>query len=101
MGIDPSTTANGWYVAELSYSNVCTISSNGIPILDSYVDVGQPDQFLVIDGHMVDFTDYYPDRTNNVTVEDIAGGKKVTHECTVKYLGRNFYSAVITNIYQR
>ncbi|MBO5251199.1 MAG: hypothetical protein J6B31_04280 [Bacteroidaceae bacterium] len=75
--------------------------------LTTRVDVNQYDQFLYIDGQMVDFTDYYPERIDNVTVEDVAAtstrgaGKKITHECKVKYLGRNFYSAVITNVYQR
>ena len=103
MSFDPSTTANGWYFKNVSTNHYCKFYFNNKPscYFETAVCVEQYDQFLVIDGHMVDFTDYYPDRTDNVTVEDIAGGKKVTHECTVKYLGRNFYSAVITNIYQR
>ena len=106
---DSTNPHNGWYFANVGYVHMCKFLLNNIDVeyLRTHVGVGQYDQFLYIDGQMVDFTDYYPERIDNVTVEDVAAtstcgaGKKITHECKVKYLGRNFYSAVITHIYQR
>lgn len=104
---DSANPHNGWYFANLTYNNVCIISVSDFDVCSTSINVHQYDQFLYIDGQMVDFTDYYPERIDNVTVEDVAAtstrgaGKKITHECKVKYLGRNFYSAVITHIYQR
>ena len=64
------------------------------------------DQYLVIDGRRIDFSDYWPTEENNitydVTVEDIAGPAKVTkHKFNFTYLGRNFSSIVIDTFYEQ
>lgn len=109
-GYDKDNPHNGRYFQRVDLCNYCSIYLNNKEnnyYFQTQVGVDQYDQFLYIDGQMVDFTDYYPERIDNVTVEDVAAtstrgaGKKITHECKVKYLGRNFYSAVITHIYQR
>ena len=77
------------------------------PIFSSYVDVNQYDQYLVIDGKRIEFTQYYPERENKVSSENIAEtnnigrGKRYIHECIVKFMGRNFYASCIMDVYQR
>lgn len=98
-----STRQSGWYFQNLTYDNILSIIlPNDIrEIFISYVDVNQYDQYLVIDGRRIEFTDYYPKRENNFSKENIIGGVKFTHECIVKFMGRNFYSSNVMEITQR
>ena len=98
-----SIRQSGWYFQNLTYDNILSIIlPNDIrEIFISYVDVNQYDQYLVIDGRRIEFTDYYPERENTFSKENIIGGVKFTHECIVKFMGRNFYSSNVMEITQR
>ena len=98
-----SIRQSGWYFQNLTYDNILSIIlPNDIrEIFISYVDVNQYDQYLVIDGRRIEFTDYYPERENTFSKENITGGVKFTHECIVKFMGRNFYSSNVMEITQR
>lgn len=98
-----SIRQSGWYFQNLTYDNILSIIlPNDIrEIFISYVDVNQYDQYLVIDGRRIEFTDYYPERENTFSKENITGGVKFTHKCIVKFMGRNFYSSSVMEITQR
>lgn len=105
----PSSRQSGWYFQNLTYDNILQIlfPASIRPIFSSYVDVNQYDQYLVIDGKRIEFTQYYPERENKVSSEKIAEtnnigkGKRYIHECIVKFMGRNFYASCIMDVYQR
>lgn len=104
-----SNRPSGWYFDNVSYSTHLTVRiPNDIrDVYCTYINVEHYDQYLVIDGNRIDFTAYYPDRTDKVTTEnlpisDTLGiGVRFKQECIVKYLGRNFYGAAILDVYQR
>lgn len=104
-----SNRQSGWYFDNVSYSTHLTVRiPNDIrSIYRTNINVEHYDQYLVIDGNRIDFTAYYPDRTDKVTTEnlpisDTLGiGVRFKQECIVKYLGRNFYGAAILDVYQR
>ena len=104
-----SLKAPGWYFQNLTYDNILQILlPDGVkPIFSSYVDVNQYDQYLSIDNKRIDFTKYYPNRENKYATEDLPAtdshgiGKRYIHECIVNFLGRNFYSSSIMDVYQR
>ena len=107
-GLPLSLKAPGWYFQNLTYDNILQILlPDGVkPIFSSYVDVNQYDQYLSIDNKRIDFTKYYPNRENKYATEDLPAtdshgiGKRYIHECIVNFLGRNFYSSSIMDVYQ-
>lgn len=98
-----STRETGWYFQNLTYDNILSIilPSDIREIFISYVDVNQYDQYLVIDGKRIEFTQYYPERENKFSKENIPDGLRFTHECIVKFMGRNFYSSNVMEVTQR
>lgn len=65
------------------------------------------DQFLVIDGRRIDFSEYWPEHKFNMEIEDLPAtvnfgvGKQYTREVSISFLGREFYAACVMNIYQK
>lgn len=98
-----STRETGWYFQNVTYSRYFDIYiPNDIrSIFTSDLNVNQYDQYLVIDGKRIEFTQYYPECEHKFSTEDITDGMKFIHECIVKFMGRNFYSSNVMEITQR
>lgn len=56
------------------------------------------DQFLAIDGRLIDFLKYRPEYHYSFSEQRTSGGLEHKYECRFEFMGRNFYAAVITNI---
>ena len=98
-----SARETGWYFQNVTYSRYLYIYlPNDIrAIFISGLNVNQYDQYLVIDGKRIEFTQYYPECDHKFSTEDIPDGMKFIHECIVKFMGRNFYSSNVMEITQR
>ncbi len=98
-----SSRESGWYFQNLTYGSILYIflPNDMKDIFTSDLNVNQYDQYLSIDGKRIDFTEYYPERENKFSTESISGGIRYTHECIVKFMGRNFYSSCVMDVTQR
>lgn len=98
-----STRESGWYFQNVTYGRYFGINiPNDIrSIYISDLNVNQYDQYLVIDGRRIEFTQYYPECENKFSTEDITNGIRYIHECIVKFMGRRFYSSCIMDVTQR
>lgn len=98
-----SSRESGWYFQNLTYGSILYIflPNDMKDIFTSDLNVNQYDQYLSIDGKRIDFTEYYPERENKFSTESISGGVRYTHECIVKFMGRNFYSSCVMDVTQR
>lgn len=98
-----STRETGWYFQNVTYGRYLYIylpsDTRGIFVSD--LNVNQYDQYLVIDGKRIEFTQYYPECEHKFSTEDIPDGIKYIHECIVKFMGRNFYSSCVMEVTQR
>lgn len=56
------------------------------------------DQFLAIDGRLIDFLKYRPEYHYNFSEQRTNGGLEHKYDCSFEFMGRNFYAAVIVNI---
>ena len=92
---------NGWYFYCFFHSLTIYVEWEG-GILALYNSSRMYDQFLAIDGRIIDFLKYKPVRQFNHYVEDISGttpGKRIVSECTTLYLGRKFYTKTVLELY--
>lgn len=95
---------NGWYFYCCSHCLYTMVWSNGVPYFTLYTDSSIYDQYLAIDGKIIDFLDHAPIREFNQYVEEISEGgtgKRVVAECSTFYLGRKFYTKTILNLYNK
>lgn len=95
---------NGWYFYCCNHCLVTFAWMNGVPWFDLYNDSRMYDQYLAIDGKIIDFLDHAPIREFNHYVEEISEGgtgKRVVAECSTFYLGRKFYTKTILNLYNK
>ena len=62
------------------------------------------DDFLYLDGQIIDFPEYRMTYNFNVRVDNASfngsPAKVFTHECNAKYLGKDFYIASVDTVYQ-
>lgn len=56
------------------------------------------DQFLAIDGRLIDFLKYRPEYHYNFSEQETGSGLEHKFECSFEFMGRNFYTAVIAHI---
>lgn len=56
------------------------------------------DQFLAIDGRLIDFLKYRPEYHYNFSEQETESGLEHKFECSFEFMGRNFYAAVIAHI---
>ena len=101
---------SGWYFQgfadKLDESTIC-YKNQYFPLYRVGVYIRCYDQYLVIDGRRIDFSEYWPQRKFNMTVEDLpatgtfGAGKRYTREVSTTFLGREFYAACVMNIYQK
>ena len=102
-----TTLQNGWYFQGFPHTRYGLAWRDGVPWFDMYVMSRVYDQFLVIDGKIIDFLDYVPQRDFNWSVEDVPAtnehgvGKKIMGDCTTYYLGRRFYTETNLILYEK
>ncbi len=95
-----SSLETGWYFRDIHYRKSMRLL-DGEVYIDAYViDLKIYDQFLVIDGRLIDFLEYQPQYNFNMKSEYGSGSLVNTLECNFVFMGRNFYCAVIDTITQ-
>ena len=93
----------GWYFKDIrSYRGYNfnyqgpTIMWDGCMIYQ--IDLVVYDQFLAIDGRLIDFLKYRPEYHYNFSEQETESGLEHKFECSFEFMGRNFYAAVIAHI---
>lgn len=99
-----STLETGWYFKDIRYRKSLRLrdSKHNNYYIDAYIlDLVVYDQFLVIDGRLIDFLEYQPQYNFNLKSENTSAGLVHTFECRFEFMGRNFYGALINTITQQ
>ena len=93
---------NGWYFKDIRYRwSINLFESEYNYMIERYTfDIAVYDQFLVIDGRLIDFLEYQPEYHFNLKTENANGGVVYTYECRFEFMGRNFYGAIIDTVTQ-
>ena len=106
-----SERASGWYAWEIGYTKrIVADYENSRPPLINYlvnmrVGLRIPDQFLVMDGKMINYLEYRGEPQTTVQTEDItmpngAPARVYKLEGRQHFLDKNFYVAAIDTVYQ-
>ena len=106
-----STKASGWYAYEILYDvRIVADYQSSRPPLNNYlvdmeVQIGNPDQFLVIDGKMINYLEFRGEpqttiRTEDITMPNGAPARVYKLEGRQHFLDKNFYVAAIDTVYQ-
>lgn len=106
-----SGRASGWYAWEIGYVKDLDVDyENSRPPLTNLlvhmkVELRIPDQFLVIDGKMINYLEYRGEPQTTVQTEDItmpngAPARVYKLEGRQHFLDKNFYVAAIDTVYQ-
>lgn len=106
-----SERASGWYAWEIEYTKrIVADYENSRPPLINYlvnmrVGLRIPDQFLVMDGKMINYLEYRGKPQTTVQTEDItmpngAPARVYRLEGRQHFLDKNFYVAEIDTVYQ-
>ena len=107
---DPADSKEGWYFKEIERCQGVDMESDEIVYLRRYtLSISYRDRFRYIsdniDKKLVDFPEYRMTHEFNLTEERTTTpegypARVVKHDCKAKYLGKDFYWAVIDTIYQ-
>lgn len=99
---------SGWYFGCFSHCQYFYVDFNGATKMTLYTSSRMYDQFLSIDGRIIDFLKYKPERHFSHKVEEVSfdtskytRGVKMTGECTTYYLGRKFYCRTVLTLYEK
>lgn len=106
-----SERASGWYAWEIGYTKrIVADYENSRPPLINYlvnmrVGLRIPDQFLVMDGKMINYLEYRGEPQTTIHTEDItmpngAPARVYKLEGRQHFLDKNFYVAAIDTVYQ-
>ncbi len=102
-----STQQSGWYFMDPTYEHSRFYEyDERAAFIGMYIKIRVYDQFLVIDGQMINFLEFREPATFNLKEENItmpngAPGIVVTYDAHLQFLGRNFYGEITDTIYQR
>ena len=103
-----STKPSGWYIyrPDCTYHSFICIYNDEFRLLDGNIRIKFYDQFLVIDGQMINFLEYrgpmdFSYHKDDITMPNGAPGFVYTTEFRRKFLGKNFYCCRIDSIYQQ
>ena len=103
-----STKPSGWYVyrPDCLYISFVCIYNDEFRLLQGEMHISFYDQFLVIDGQMINFLEYrgpmnFSYHKDNITMPNGAPGFVYTTEFRRKFLGKNFYFSRVDSIYQQ
>ena len=106
-----SERASGWYAWQIDYIKDLYVDyENSMPpltnfLVDMQVSLRIPDQFLVIDGKMINYLEYRGTPQTTIHTEDItmpngAPARVYKLEGRQHFLDKNFYVAAIDTVYQ-
>lgn len=101
---ESTSLQSGWYFQSFSHCQYMYARFNKASMFTLYADSGMYDQFLSIDGKIINFLEYKPVRNFSHNVEDApqySKGKRLTNECTTYYLGRKFYTKTVLILYEK
>ena len=99
----------GWYGAGITRDRRIYILYNAPGYSDEWARCEGPyinfcDDFLYLDGQIIDFPEYRMTYNFNVRVDNASfngsPAKVFTHECNAKYLGKDFYVVTVDTVYQ-
>jgi len=102
-----SKKPSGWYFYAPTYDHERSYAyNNHFEIIKLFLRVCVYDQFLVIDGQMINFLEFRKPAKFNFTEKRIsmpngAPGLAIKYEAHLEFLGRNFYGAITDTIYQQ
>lgn len=93
----------GWYFKDIRGYRRYNFNYQGPTIMWDgcvvyQIDLVVYDQFLAIDGRLIDFLKYRPEYHYNFSEQETESGLEHKFECKFEFMGRNFYAAVIANI---
>lgn len=93
----------GWYFKDIRSYRGYNVNYQGPTIMWDGCMIYQIslvvyDQFLAIDGRLIDFLKYRPEYHYNFSEQETESGLEHKFECRFEFMGRNFYAAVIANI---
>lgn len=93
----------GWYFKDIRGYRLYNFNYQGPTImwdgcLGYKISLVVYDQFLAIDGRLIDFLKYRPEYHYNFSEQETESGLEHKFECRFEFMGRNFYAAVIANI---
>lgn len=102
-----SSPIDGWYFKDISYIRSVALDYDIWQKIRKYrLDIRFYDRFRYLDGRIIDFLDMQMTREFNFRVEDLPANnqrgpaKVFTHDCKGKFLGREFYWALVDTVYQ-
>ena len=102
-----SSKPSGWYFFAPTYMHTRFYEyDERVALIDMDIYVCVYDQFLVIDGQMINFLEFRKPATfnfkeKNITMPNGAPGIVATYDAHLQFLGRNFYGAITDTIYQQ
>ncbi len=103
-----SAKPSGWYIYQPDCVYVSFVNNYGdeFMLLQGEMHISFYDQFLVIDGQMINFLEYrgpmdFSYHKDNITMPNGAPGFVYTTEFRRKFLEKNFYFCRIDSIYQQ
>ena len=99
-----TSLASGWYFKGFPHCLYYDATVDGSTKMTLYSSASIYDQFLSIDGKIVDFLHLKPSYDFAYKVEDHSSykkGKKMTNECTAIYAGRKFYVKTVLILYEK
>lgn len=93
----------GWYFKDIRGYRLYNFNYQGPTImwdgcLGYKISLVVYDQFLAIDGRLIDFLKYRPEYHYNFSEQETESGLEHKFECKFEFMGRNFHAAVIANI---
>ena len=93
----------GWYFKDIRGYRRYNFNYQGPTIMWDgcvvyQIDLVVYDQFLAIDGRLIDFLKYRPEYHYNFSEQETESGLEHKFECSFEFMGRNFYAAVIAHI---
>lgn len=106
---NPTNPVDNWYGDGIARDRRIYVLYNAPGYSDEWARCEGPyinfcDDFLYLDGQIIDFPEYRMTYNFNVRVDNASfngsPAKVFTHECRAKYLGKDFYAATVDTVYQ-
>lgn len=108
---NPENPIEGWYdsgifIRRITSVGVKSADNNYLTWVRQYIiDLEFYDRILYLDGQLFDFSEYrmtydFDFREQSTTLSDGTPAKVFTHDCKAKYLGKDFYVALVDTVYQ-
>ena len=102
---NPDNPQEGWYALVIQRGRSVASYYHGSKLRGYSIVISYSDRLLYLDNQIIDFAEYratheFDFREENTTLTDGTPAKVFTHDCKTKYLGKEFYSALVDTVYQ-